>query len=186
MTGPRPPEHLVGDAVVLERVAEHHIDGIHEAKVRSHPEIRLWMDWVGDEPDEREESVAFVERVDAAWVAGEEFNYVMTDPDTREVIGVCGLMTRRGPGLLEIGYWVRTDRAGVGVATTAAGLLTGAGLAVDGITAVRIHHDAANGASGRVAEKNGYVEIQRFDTTIDNPGECGVEVVWERRRAAPT
>jgi RimJ/RimL family protein N-acetyltransferase len=185
VTGWCPPERLVGDAVVLERVAERHTDGIHDAKVRSHPELRLWMDWAGDEPDRREESVAFVERVRAAWDDGDEFNFVMTDPGTGEVIGVCGLMTRRGPGLLEIGYWVRSDRAGAGVATAAAGLLTATALSGEDVGAARIHHDAANRASGRVAEKLGYTEIRRFDTTIDNPGECGVEVVWERGRAAP-
>jgi ribosomal-protein-serine acetyltransferase len=91
-------------------------------------------------------------------------------------------MTRRGPGRLEIGYWVRTDRAGAGVATAAARLATEAAFGIDGIEVACIHHDAANAASGRVAEKLGYREVDRFATTIDNPGEAGVEVVRELSR----
>jgi hypothetical protein len=56
-------------------------------------------------------------------------------------------------------------------------MLTEAGLAVEGVDIVEIHHDAANVASGRIPEKLGYTEAQRRDVEIDNPGECGVEVI---------
>ncbi len=179
MSTARPPKRLSTESVVLERVVARHAADLTAAIRASHAELELWMDWVTAEPQTAEMTAEFIARVDDDWAAGREFNYAMTDPDTGEVIGVCGLMTRAGPGRLEIGYWVRTDRAGAGVATAAAGLLTEAGLAVDGIDIVEIHHDAANPASGRVAEKLGYREVERRDVEVDNSGECGVEVVWE-------
>ena len=176
---PQPPIRLTGELVVLERVRTRHAEEIHAAVDVSRVELRAFMDWMTDEPRTLEESVGFVEMCEAQWTAGEAFNYVMTDPVTAEVIGVCGLMTRPGPRRLEVGYWVRSDRAGAGVATAAATLLTDAGLSVDGIDIVEIHHDAANVASGRIPEKLGYLEALRRDVEVDSPGECGVEVVWE-------
>ena len=41
-----------------------------------------------------------------------------------ELVGGFGLHRRRGPGILEIGYWVRSDRTGRGYATGAARALT--------------------------------------------------------------
>jgi ribosomal-protein-serine acetyltransferase len=179
MSTSQPPARLIAEPVVLERAVARHAAGITAAIRMSHAELQLWMDWVTAEPQTAAMTAEFIARVDDDWRAGAEFNYAMTDPGTGEVIGVCGLMTRAGPGRLEIGYWVRTDRAGAGVATAAAAMLTEAGLAVPGVDIVEIHHDAANPASGRVAEKLGYREAQRRDVEIDNPGECGVEVIWE-------
>lgn len=182
MPVPQPPTRLESDVVVLERVRPRHVDGVTAAIQASHDELRLWMDWMTDEPRTIEHTIEFVETSEREWEAGDAFNYAMTDPETDEVIGVCGLMTRAGPRRLEIGYWVRTDRAGAGVATSAATLLTEAGFAVDAIDIVEIHHDAANIASGRVPDKLGYTEALRRDVEIDSPGESGVEVIWEITR----
>jgi RimJ/RimL family protein N-acetyltransferase len=179
---PQPPTRLTGSLVVLERLRPHHNEAIHDAKVASQVELRAFMDWMSDEPPTLDDNAAFVELCEEQWTMGEAFNYVMTDPGTGEVIGVCGLMARPGPRRLEIGYWVRSDRAGAGVATAAATLLTEAGFGVVGIDIVEIHHDAANAASGRIPEKLGYLEVARRDVEIDSPGECGVEVIWEIAR----
>lgn len=179
-----PPTRMIDELVVLERAHVGHLDGLQAAVETSHVELRDFMDWVEEEPQTREASRDYLEERSVVWDLGEEFGYAMVDPTTAEVIGMCSLMTRQGPGRLEIGYWVRSDRAGAGVATAAAALLTDAGLALDGIDAVQIHHDAANGASGRVAEKLGYTETSRRDVEIDSPGEVGVEVIWTITRAA--
>lgn len=182
MLVPETPGHLVSESVVLERVRLAHLDGLQAALETSHAELRRFMDWAGETPQGIEVTREFVETRIAAWSTGEELTFVMTDPPTGEVIGVCSLMTRQGPGRLEIGYWVRSDRAGAGVATAAAGLLTDVGLAVDGVDIVEIHHDAANVASARIPEKLGYAEALRRDVEIDSPGEIGVEVIWEITR----
>lgn len=180
----QPPIRLIDDVVRLERIRPAHAPGITGAINDSHAELLAFMDWMSPEPRTAGQTDEFVETCRTEWDAGEAFNYVMLDPVGDDVIGVCGLMTRAGPRRLEIGYWVRTDRTGEGVATAAARLLTDAGLAITGVDVIEIHHDAANVASGRVAEKLGYVEAVRRDVEIDTPGECGVEVIWELRRAA--
>ena len=182
MAALRPHTRLTGDLVILERVRPRHVDGLTEAINRSHAELLAFMDWMTEQPQTIQMSGEFVESSEADWDAGITFNFAMTDPATGEVIGVCGLMTRPGPKRLEIGYWVRTDRTGAGVATAAASLLTEAGLRIAGIDIVEIHHDAANVASGRIPDKLGYVEAVRREVEIDSPGECGIEVIWEITR----
>ena len=182
MAALRPHTRLTGDLVILERVRPRHADGLTEAINRSHAELLAFMDWMTEQPQTIQMSGEFVESSEADWDAGITFNFAMTDPATGEVIGVCGLMTRPGPKRLEIGYWVRTDRTGAGVATAAASLLTEAGLRIAGIGIVEIHHDAANVASGRIPDKLGYVEAVRREVEIDSPGECGIEVIWEITR----
>ena len=179
MTAARPATRLAGDVVVLERVRDGHLDGAHAAIVTSFAELHQFMDWAGPEPQSIEQTEEFVRQAQTEWDEGVAFNYVMVDPATGEVIGICGLMSRPGPRRLEIGYWVRSDRAGAGIASAAARLLTDAGFTVADIDIVEIHHDAANEASGRIPEKLGYTEVVRRDVEIDNPGECGIEVIWE-------
>lgn len=180
----QPPTRLDRGAVRLERVRPGHAAGITTAINASHAELLAFMDWMTPEPRTAAQTDEFIEICRREWEAGEAFTYVMLDPVEVEVIGVCGLMTRPGPRRLEVGYWVRTDRTGEGIATAAATLLTEAGLALPGIDVIEIHNDAANVASGRVAEKLGYVEVVRREVEIDTPGECGVEVIWELSRAA--
>lgn len=169
--------------MVLVRAGQDHLPGLHAAIETSHAELERWMDWVGAEPQSIETTRAHLATRLEAWDNGEEFGFTMMDPVDAQVIGVCSLMSRPGPGRLEIGYWVRSDRAGDGVASAAAELLTDAGLDISGIDIVEIHHDAANGASGRIPQKLGYTEVVRRDVEIDNPGEVGLEVIWEISRA---
>jgi len=112
--------------------------------------------------------------------AGVNWNYAIVTR-TGEVVGSTGLMTRMGPGVLEIGYWLHTGHAGRGYATAAARALADVGLVQPGVESVLIRHDAANVASGRVAEKAGFVRIAEIASTIDVPEGSGIEVRWERR-----
>lgn len=176
---PTPPaERLTGTAVVLVRARVGHLDELQAALEHSHAELQEWMDWAGDEPQTREATRQFLESRGPAWEAGTEYGFAMTDPDGGEVIGSCGLMRRIGEGGLEIGYWVRSDRTGRGVATEAARLLTDAALALPDVDHVEIHHDEANAPSGRVPEKLGYTLVERQSVEPVNPGEVGVSLVW--------
>lgn len=180
-----PSERIEGSTLVLERSRVGHAAGVLEGIVASLPELQEFMDWAADEPTSLAAKQDWLGDREAAWDEGREFNFVMVDRETDEVIGVCGLMARIGPGALEIGYWVRSDHTGRGVATEAARLLTEAASTVPGVGHVEIRHDLANVASGRVPEKLGYTEIARNDVEIDNPGEIGVQVVWRLNRAPP-
>ena len=100
------------------------------------------------------------------------------------VAGGCGLHQRLGPDGLEIGYWVHVDFLRGGVASRAAALLTDTAFAIDQITRVEIHHDAANVASEGVPRRLGFVMVGESADQPTAPGESGVERRWRMTREA--
>lgn len=123
---------------------------IAEAVQSSLPELQVFMTWATPE---------YGVGTARQWINGEfepgEERFVILDAGG-EIIGACGL----GPidalnRVIELGYWVRSDRTGRGVATRAASLL--ARHAIDNRSAMRVEICMAteNEASRRVAEKVG-------------------------------
>jgi RimJ/RimL family protein N-acetyltransferase len=60
--------------------------------------------------------------------------------------------------------------------------LTEAAFSIEGVDHVEIHHDAANVASRRVPEKNGFELVGESPDQAVAPSEVGVDVTWRRRR----
>jgi ribosomal-protein-serine acetyltransferase len=102
----------------------------------------------------------YTERSAASWAAGTEFNYAIFTT-VGDLIGSIGLMTRPGPGALEIGYWLRTPWAGQGRMTAAVTVLSRVALSLPGIERLVIRHDQVNHASAAVAARAGFAETGR-------------------------
>jgi RimJ/RimL family protein N-acetyltransferase len=112
----------------------------------------------------------------------EEWQYSLLDAADNAFLGGFGLMTRRGPGTLEIGYWLHVDAGGRGLATDAARALTDAGLRLDGIDRMIIVCDEANLRSAAIPARIGYV-LDRVETRApEAPGETGRMQIWVRDR----
>ncbi|MFB7664256.1 GNAT family N-acetyltransferase [Kitasatospora sp. NPDC056138] len=179
VTEGRPPELIpLPGGFSLRRRAAGDAPGLNAAVTASLEHLRPWMEWARSKPtlDHTREMVRA--GVDA-WDAGTDFMYVL-GPDSLpgSVVGAFGLHGRIGAGALEIGYWVAVDHAGRGLATAAAGALTGAALALPGIGRVEIHCDEGNLASAAVPRKLGY----RLDRVVDfepvTPAETGRRLIW--------
>lgn len=173
-----PPETVPTAVVDLVRWRPEWAPSLASAVEASLAELAPYMPWATPTyglADAR----TYIDGSIADWDAGTNWNYAIV---TRagEVVGSTGLMTRLGPGVLEIGYWLHTGHVGRGYATAVAQTLATVGLAQPGIETVVIRHDAANVASGRVAEKAGFIRIG----SVDVADGSGVEVRWERRAAA--
>ena len=121
--------------------------------------LRPWMPWAADEPS----SMDVTRQRMAVWRAnaevGDDFYYGIFDADESRVLGATGHHTRVGPGVLEIGYWVRADSVRRGIATEVSRALTTAGLAVPGIDRIQIHCDVRNERSRRIPERLGYQHV---------------------------
>lgn len=177
----RPPERMSSGTVELRRHAPRDRDGLVAAVNRSLDELRPWMPWA-QTPATDESIDDFLERSSRAWDAGLEFGYALrptVDPDD-DIIGACGLHLRSDPGVAEIGYWVRSDRTGAGVATDAARALTGAARALPEIERLEIHCDPANLASRAVPPKLGYRldRVEHRPSSPRMPGETDELMIW--------
>ncbi len=133
-----------------------HAKGLHAATVRSRPELLPWMPWA------REPSVAgsvkMTETSRKGWDDDRAFHFAVVERSTGEVLGVAGLK-RDGEDAAELHYWIRSDRAGIGLATEACQrLVTWAGPAL-GVGRLTLWAGRENSASRRVAEKLGFVHL---------------------------
>ena len=105
------------------------------------------------------------------------------------VVGSCGLHRRRGPDVLEIGYWVHTRFVRRGIATTVARMLTDAAFLVPEINRTEVHRDKANTASAGIPRRRGYEFLAEQPDEKTAPAELGIDCTrrmpreeWLRKR----
>src|SRR5690606_17215664 len=173
-----PPEVIDAGDLALRRWQPGWAEDLATAVRASLPELSRFLAWAHDGYDVSD-ARAFIDRAGNEWAEGSAFSYAVFATDGG-LVGGAGLMTRVGPGALEIGYWIHSAHSGRGHATAAAGALARVALALPGIERVVITHDAANPASGRVAAKAGFTEVERVQAERVAPGESGLDVIWER------
>ena len=140
------------------------------------PELRLFMPWAMETPALAKVE-AFLQTVHAP-ATSLGFG-LFEDGGGGEAVGAFGLHDRRGPGILEIGYWIRSDRTGRGYATAAARALTAA--ALDGcplVDRLEIRCDPANLASRAIPPKLGYRLDRIEDADVETTAQTGRQEVW--------
>jgi ribosomal-protein-serine acetyltransferase len=175
------PQRAEGDGVLLRRWTLDDLPAFHEAVTSSVEHLRPWMPWIAIEPQTIEQRAELIRRWEQEWRDGHDV--VLGIFHAGRVAGGCGLHRRRGPGVLEIGYWLRPDRVGRGIATTTARVLTTAAFSVRGIDAVEIHHDKANTRSAAVPRRLGYRFVGERDDEVEAPGQVGVDCTWRIERS---
>jgi ribosomal-protein-serine acetyltransferase len=177
-----PPEAVSAGSV---RVRKWRLDDaldLHELVLANLDHLRPWMGWVAAQPLSLEDRRSRIAAWIARWDAGEDFSFAIVDDAGGDLVGGCGLH-RLAPDGLGLGYWVRGDRNGEGIATDAVRALIEAAFTVDGITHVEIHHDDANSASRRVPEKTGFALVEERPSEVAAPAEAGIDIIWRLERA---
>ncbi|HEV2760135.1 MAG TPA: GNAT family N-acetyltransferase [Acidimicrobiales bacterium] len=143
-------------------------------------ELRLFMPWAMETP-----TLETVEAFLGSLTPGQSMGFGLFEDDgDGELVGGSGLHDRRGPGILEIGYWVRSDRTGRGYATATARALTQ--VALDSFPLahrIEIRCDPANGASRAIPLKLGYVLDRTEDVAVEAGGQTGRQEVWVHFRS---
>jgi RimJ/RimL family protein N-acetyltransferase len=171
------PGVINASKVTLHRLRPEYAAEIAAAVKASLVDLALFMPWAHEGYD-IDAARMFIDTATDGWRDGSQWNYAIFDKHGT-LVGSCGLHDRLGPGSLEIGYWLHSEHTGRGYATMATAALARAALDQPAIERVVIKHDAANPASGAVAERAGFREVERRDHEITAPGEIGVQVTWE-------
>lgn len=167
------PEH----GLVLRRLRVDHAERMLTAVQLSHPELHQWMPWAS-RPPSPDSIKEFIDRAGADTASDLEMAFGLFEPD-EGLVGGFGLHGRRGPGVLEIGYWVRSDRTGRGYATAAARALTDAALdCFAEAHRAEIRCDAANLASAAIPPKLGYRLEGREPSEVLAAAQTGTLLVW--------
>ncbi len=176
------PDTLSAGLVELRRWRSGDLDALMDALIVSLVELRVWMPWAQEMP-QPEAYTRVLQEFEEHFDAGTEFVFGMFD-SSGLVVGGCGLHLRQGPGAVEIGYWVRTDRHRRRYATAAAATLTTAAFSyLPDIDEVHILMDRANVASAGVPRKLGFRLDGSIDRVVLAPGRTGNDLRWVMDRA---
>jgi RimJ/RimL family protein N-acetyltransferase len=175
-----PPDRIELPDAVLRPFTIDDADELARAVRASLEHLKPWMPWA----DANSASVDFqrqrLQGVVEQFARGEEYQYGLFDPDETRVLGSFGLMTRRGRGTLEIGYWVHVDAIGRGHATRATAALTDVALQQPRVGHVLIYTDVANLRSAAIPRKLGF-ELVRIEAAPKSASsETGQQQVWQR------
>ena len=131
--------------------------------------LRPWMPWAAEEPKSLAKRVALLRRFRGQFDLGSDFVYGIFERDESAVVGGTGLHTRVGHDAFEVGYWVRIDRAGAGLATEATAALTRVAFELCDVERVEIRTDPANEPSRAIPRKLGFVEEARLRRRLAYP-----------------
>jgi RimJ/RimL family protein N-acetyltransferase len=124
--------------------------------------LRPWMPWARFEPQTIDEKIELARTFRGEFDLGTNFVYGVFEPDESRALGGSGLHPRGGEGSLEIGYWIRADAIGRGLATEVAAVLTRVGFEKVELDRVDVQADPENERSLNVARKLGFVEEGRL------------------------
>jgi RimJ/RimL family protein N-acetyltransferase len=153
---PEPPDPPLSDGVVALRPwCPDDVPAI--AAACAEPEIALWLDLI-PQPYTEADARWYVAHCEQGWRDGSSSAFAVVDVATGQVVGSMGARhLEPEQGVAEVGYWVRADARGRGVATRALRLITSWLLDDLGLARVQLRADVDNVASQRVAERAGYV-----------------------------
>jgi RimJ/RimL family protein N-acetyltransferase len=180
------PDVIEAHPLILSRWRAEDVDDVLSAVQASFHELRQWMDWAQTMPSRDEQREVLATGHDG-FDAGTDFGYVLRESSSGELVGGAGAHRRIGPGAVEIGYWVRSDRHNRGYATTAAAALTDAVFDwLADVERIEIHMDCANVASARVPDKLGYRRLRTEPREKRAAAHTGQAFVWQTTRTAWT
>jgi len=178
----RLPPIIQAGPVELRRCRAEHLDELMIAIELSASDLALWLPWA-DPPPTRSTELATLQEFHAAFDADQDWAYFLFETNNDELVGGIGLHPRDG-GVVEIGYWVRSDRTRRGYATAAAGALTSA--AFERLTEVHrviIRMDQGNIASAAVPRKLGFqLDGEEADRETVTAGHTGRGWIWSQNR----
>jgi len=175
------PERITTDRLLLRCWEPADAAALRAAIDASLDQLREWLPWASAEPTPVEELALRLEGFAHRFRAGEEWAFGVFDLRSGEVLGGAGLHRREAPDALEIGYWLRADAVGRGLATEAVEALARTALGPGGVTRVEIRCDPTNARSIAVARRAGFRHRRTLISQATTPGGAPRDtMVWER------
>ena len=132
-----------------------------------------WMPWARFEPQSLDEKVELLRGFRSRFDADEDYPYgVFAEDETRQ-LGGAGLHRRGGDGALEIGYFIRADAIGRGLATEVTAVLARVGIEKCGMERIDVQVDPENERSLRIPRKLGFTEEATLRRRLEPKTEGG-------------
>jgi len=146
---------LIDGRIIVQPYHPDDADRLYEAVCESITELSPWMPWCHQDYSIKE-SRQWLDSCNETWEKGSEYEFAITDSRDGVFLGGAGLnridIANR---IANLGYWIRSSRAGHGVATAAVQLLVRFAFGELKLNRLEIIAATGNKASLRVAEKLG-------------------------------
>ena len=141
--------------------------------------LRPWIPFMKDEPRTLDETAEWLRGHRAGFDLDQNYRYAVFDRAGRILYGENMLLTRVGPGALEIGYWTSQRAVGRGIATEATSAMVRTGFELAGAERLEIHCAPDNSASAAIPRKLGFEhEATLRGRAPDTEGNVHVLMIW--------
>ena len=168
---PLSPADRYTERFVLRPFRRRDIDPLFRAVTASKPELAEFLPWA-TAPYTRARAAAFVKESIQSWREARAYDFAVRRPqDPGRHVGNLSVWHLSRPSRSgEIGYWIRTDETGLGIATEVARTALGIGFRELGMHKVVLRIALGNLPSERVADKLGFVRegILREEIKVGN------------------
>ena len=151
------PPALPTERLWLRRFRSADARPLSQAVGQSLPELSSWLPWAQGLYGLPEARI-FIRGSNRSWRRGKAFDFsVRLKGETAQIVGGVGIWhTSRIQKSGEIGYWIKSDFTGMGLATEAARALLPLGFEQMGLHRILMRIAVGNQPSRRVAEKLGF------------------------------
>lgn len=156
ITDPPPIVPILSDGRILLRLFKpEDAPAVYTAVIASAAELRPWMPWYHDAYSQSD-TERFIDFARRTAEREKEFSFAIFSARSGEFLGSCGINRRdRENRSAFVGYWIRTDHAGQGIATAAACLVARFGFESLALERITIQAAVGNLGSQAVARKIG-------------------------------
>jgi RimJ/RimL family protein N-acetyltransferase len=168
-----PPYRVETERLVLRCYEPEDAALLKEAVDASLEHLLPWMPWARFEPESLDQKIELLRGMRSRFDRDEDYVFGVFDPDEVRLLGGSGLHRRAGDESLEIGYWVRADAIGRGIATEMTAVLTRVGFELGRLERVDIQVDPDNDRSLRIPRKLGFTEEGTLRRRLEPKEEGG-------------
>ncbi len=145
------------DSIEIRLYNKNDVDGFYEAVIQSKNELSKWFPWCHDEYSKDESEHWIKTEVLYRWESKTGYEFIITDPIKNKVLGGCGLeqinLVKHDASL---GYWVRSDETGQGIATKACHFLLKYAFSTLNLETIKVICSTENIGSQKVVNKLPY------------------------------
>jgi RimJ/RimL family protein N-acetyltransferase len=141
--------------------------------------LRPWIPFMKDEPRTLEQTAGWLRGHRANFDLDQNFRYAVFDRENQSLLGENMLLSRVGPGALEIGYWTAKRAVGRGIATEASCAMLRVAFEIAGTGRLEIHCAPENAPSAAIPAKLGFThEATLKDRASDTEGSMHDLMIW--------
>jgi RimJ/RimL family protein N-acetyltransferase len=146
---------------------------LKEAVDSSIEHLLPWMPWARFEPQSLDEKIELLREFRSRFDRDDDYIFGVFDSEESSLLGGSGLHPRGGNESREVGYWVRADAIGRGIATEVTAVLTRAGFEQFALRRVDVQVDPDNERSLRIPEKLGFTTEATLRRRLEPKEEGG-------------